>query len=121
MSSRFKVISIVYSCPFSLSTQAVAVLSCNAGQVLPTVQCHENGSFSPGTSLSDWAAQCKWIGIGRICHLQRRAGKQLLGWLCLFQRHAMHSGFFPGFVVLGLAFVLEQTTATVIGEGIHVS
>ncbi|OXB69565.1 UNVERIFIED_CONTAM: hypothetical protein H355_012424 [Colinus virginianus] len=54
--------------------QAVAVLSRNAGQVFPAVQCYENGPFSPWTSLSYWAAQCKWTGIGRICHLQRGAG-----------------------------------------------
>lgn len=64
---------------FSLSTQAVAVLSCNTGQVFPAVQCYENGPFSPWTSLSYWATQCKWTGIGRICHLQRGAGK-LLFW-----------------------------------------
>ena len=61
--------------PFSLLTQAIAILSCNTGQVFPAVQCDENGSFSPRTSLSNWATQCKWIGIGRICHLQRGAGK----------------------------------------------
>lgn len=60
---------------FSLLTQAIAVLPCNAGQVFPAVQCYENGSFSPRTSLSYWTTQCKWIGIGRICHLQRGAGK----------------------------------------------
>lgn len=61
--------------PFSLLTQAIAVLSCNTGQVFPAVQCYENGSFSPRTSLGYWKTQCKWIGIGRICHLQRGAGK----------------------------------------------
>lgn len=64
---------------FPLLTQAVAVLSCNAGQVFPAVQCYENGPFSPWTSLSYWATQCKWTGIGRICHLQRGTGKLFFG------------------------------------------
>lgn len=112
--------------PFSLSTQAVALLSCDIGQVLPAVQCDENGSFPPGPSLSDWAAQCQWIGIGRIRHLQRRAGKRLLGWFCrlsfVFFKGMLCIGvFFPRFEVLGLAFVLEQTPAAVADERLHVS
>lgn len=33
----------------------------------------------------------------------------------------MHWRFFPGLVVLGLAFVLKQTAAAVASERIHVS
>lgn len=110
--------------PFSLLTQAVALLSCNIGQVLPAVQCHENGSFSPRTSLSDREAQCEWIGIGRIRHLQRRAGKELLGWFYsfVFSRADHALGVFSlGLWMLGFAFVLEQTPVVVAGERIHVS
>lgn len=59
----------------SLIPQADAVLPSHSREVLPTVQCHENGPRPPRTPFCDWEAERKRTGLCRVRHLQRRAGK----------------------------------------------
>lgn len=56
--------------------QADAVLSSDPGQVLSTVQCHENGPCSSRAPLGHWPSQRQWAGICRIRHLQRGTGEK---------------------------------------------
>lgn len=62
--------------PPHLDSQTDAVLSSHSGEVLPTVQCHEDGPRPPRTPLGDRAAERQRPGLRRVRHLQRRAGKQ---------------------------------------------
>lgn len=57
-----------------LRLQAAAVLPCNAWEVVPSVQCHEDGPLSTGPSLGVRKTQRQRPCPRRVRYLQRRAG-----------------------------------------------
>ena len=55
--------------------QADAVLQGDAGEVVPSVQCDEDGPRPPWTPLSYRTAERQRAGVCRVRHLQRGAGQ----------------------------------------------
>jgi len=56
-----------HSLMFSLFWQAFTVVSSDTGQIIPAVQCYEDGSCSTWTPFCDGAPKCWWSELSRIC------------------------------------------------------
>lgn len=54
--------------------QANAAVPGDIGQIIPAVQCHEDGPCSTGTPLGHRAPERGGALVPRVCYLPRRAG-----------------------------------------------
>ena len=52
--------------------QAIVAVSSDSRQILPAVQCSQNGAQPSWSPLSDWKTHTRRVDIPRICCVQRR-------------------------------------------------